>query len=71
VAPASSDAKAPIARPRSVIGGSQAFVMPPKEPHDDVTALRRKLVTQVSMNADTHVPATEAPAMAAPIADPG
>jgi hypothetical protein len=45
--------------------------MPPKEPHDYVTALRRKLVTQVSMNADTHVPATEAPAMAAPIADPG
>ena len=55
---------------RSVIGGSQAFVMSPKEPHDYVTALRRKLVTEVSMNIGTHVPATEAPALSAPIADP-
>lgn len=52
---------------RSVIGGSQAFVISPKEPHDYVAALRRKLVTEVSMNIDTHVPA---PALSAPIADP-
>ncbi|TPI41078.1 DUF1194 domain-containing protein [Mesorhizobium sp. B3-1-9] len=38
---------------QSVIGGSQAFVMSPKEPRDYVTALRRKLVTEVSMNAET------------------
>ncbi|RWB54843.1 DUF1194 domain-containing protein [Mesorhizobium sp.] len=37
---------------RSVIGGSQAFVMSPKGPHDYVTALRLKLVTEVSMNVD-------------------
>lgn len=37
---------------RSVIGGSQAFVMSPKGAHDYVTALRRKLVTEVSMNVD-------------------
>ncbi|CAN7446471.1 DUF1194 domain-containing protein [Mesorhizobium caraganae] len=55
---------------QSVIGGSQAFVISPKEPHDYVAALRRKLVTEVSMNIDTHVPATEAPAPSAPIADP-
>lgn len=42
---------------QSVIGGSQAFVMSPKEPHDYVMALRRKLVTEVSMNIDMHVPA--------------
>jgi hypothetical protein len=52
---------------RSVIGGSQAFVMSPKEPHDYVTALRRKLVTEVSMNIDTPV---QAPAQSAPTADP-
>lgn len=55
---------------RSVIGGSQAFVMSPKEPHDYVTALRRKLVTEVSMNIDTQVPPMEAPALSAPTADP-
>ena len=55
---------------RSVIGGSQAFVMSPKEPHDYVTALRRKLVTEVSMNIDTGVPAMETPALSAPIAEP-
>lgn len=53
---------------RSVIGGSQAFVVSPKEPHDYVTALRRKLVTEVSMNVDTHVPATKAPAQSAAVA---
>jgi Protein of unknown function (DUF1194) len=51
---------------RSVIGGSQAFVMSPKEPHDYVTALRRKLVTEVSMNIDTYGPAKSS----ASIADP-
>jgi hypothetical protein len=35
---------------RSVIGGSQAFVMTPKGPDDYTMALRRKLVTEVSMN---------------------
>jgi len=55
---------------QSVIGGSQAFVMSPKQPHDYVTALRRKLVTEVSMNIDTHVPAVEAPALSTPTADP-
>ncbi|AZO38910.1 DUF1194 domain-containing protein [Mesorhizobium sp. M2A.F.Ca.ET.037.01.1.1] len=55
---------------QSVIGGSQAFVMSPKQPHDYVTALRRKLVTEVSMNIDTYVPPMEAQALSAPIADP-
>lgn len=55
---------------RSVIGGSQAFVLSPKEPHDYVTALRRKLVTEVSTNIDMHVPAMDAPALYARIADP-
>ncbi len=36
---------------RSVIGGSQAFVITPKGPHDYAIALRRKLVTEVSMNS--------------------
>ncbi|RRI01409.1 DUF1194 domain-containing protein [Mesorhizobium tamadayense] len=43
---------------RSVIGGSQAFVLSPKGQHDYITALRRKLVTEVSMNVDRHIPAT-------------
>ncbi|WP_366664899.1 hypothetical protein [Mesorhizobium sp.] len=55
---------------QSIIGGSQAFVMSPKGPHDYVTALRRKQVTEVSMNIDTHVPPMDAPALSAPIADP-
>lgn len=42
---------------QSVIGGSQAFVISPKDPHDYVMALRRKLVAEVSMNIDTHGPA--------------
>jgi hypothetical protein len=37
---------------KSVIGGSQAFVITPKGPDDYVMALRRKLVTEVSMNVD-------------------
>jgi hypothetical protein len=41
--------------------------MSPKEPHDYATALRRKLVTEVSMNIDRHV---QAPAQPAPTADP-
>lgn len=36
---------------RSVIGGSQAFVISPTGPNDYIKALRRKLVTEVSMNA--------------------
>lgn len=54
------DPKQPLASyfAQSVIGGSQAFVMSPKGPHDYVTALRRKLVTEVSMNVDTHIAAT-------------
>lgn len=54
---------------RSVIGGSQAFVMSPKEPHDYVTALRRKLVTELSMNMDSGVPETETPSLSAPSED--
>ncbi|TIT76732.1 MAG: DUF1194 domain-containing protein [Mesorhizobium sp.] len=50
---------------RSVIGGSQAFVMSPTGPHDYVTALRRKLVTEVSM----HIPATGAAELPGPIAE--
>ncbi|TPN54948.1 MULTISPECIES: DUF1194 domain-containing protein [unclassified Mesorhizobium] len=37
---------------KSVIGGSQAFVITPKGPDDYIMALRRKLVTEVSMNVD-------------------
>ncbi|KQU98838.1 hypothetical protein ASD99_19890 [Mesorhizobium sp. Root695] len=37
---------------KSVIGGSQAFVITPKGPNDYAVALRRKLVTEVSMNVD-------------------
>ena len=37
---------------KSVIGGSQAFVITPKGPDDYAMALRRKLVTEVSMNVD-------------------
>ena len=36
---------------RSVIGGSQAFVISPAGTNDYIKALRRKLVTEVSMNA--------------------
>lgn len=52
---------------RSVIGGSQAFVMSPQGPHDYATALRRKLVTEVSMNIGA--PATEIPLPSAAIDD--
>ncbi|WP_318013602.1 MULTISPECIES: DUF1194 domain-containing protein [unclassified Mesorhizobium] len=41
---------------KSVIGGSQAFVMTPKGPNDYSTALRRKLVTEVSMNNEGKFP---------------
>lgn len=44
---------------RSVIGGSQAFVISTSGPRDYITALRRKLVTEVSMNVDRYIPATE------------
>jgi hypothetical protein len=44
---------------RSVIGGSQAFVITPKGPGDYATALRRKLVTEVSINVDPQTPATD------------
>ncbi|RUU03950.1 DUF1194 domain-containing protein [Mesorhizobium sp. USDA-HM6] len=56
------DPKQPLASyfARSVIGGSRAFVMSPKEPHDYVTALRRKLMIEVSMNVDAHMAATGA-----------
>ncbi|KUM25804.1 hypothetical protein AU467_24780 [Mesorhizobium loti] len=62
------DPKQPLASyfARSVIGGSQAFVMTPKGPHDYVAALRRKLVTEVSMNVDG--PAADAAALLAPAA---
>lgn len=43
---------------KSVIGGSQAFVMTPKGPNDYAAALRRKLVTEVSMTVDPQTPAT-------------
>jgi hypothetical protein len=58
------DPKQPLASyfAQSVIGGSQAFVMSPKGPHDYVTALRRKLVTEVSMNVEVHAGAGELPA---------
>jgi Protein of unknown function (DUF1194) len=36
----------------NVIGGPEAFVMTPTGPGDYATALRRKLVTEISMNAD-------------------
>jgi hypothetical protein len=42
---------------RSVIGGSQAFVITPTGPHDYIAALRRKLVTEVSMKVDSQFPA--------------
>jgi Protein of unknown function (DUF1194) len=42
---------------KSVIGGSQAFVITPKGPNDYTTALRRKLVSEVSMNVDPQIPA--------------
>lgn len=41
---------------QSVIGGSQAFVMTSKGPSDYATALRRKLVTEVSMDGDPRIP---------------
>ncbi|WP_214471664.1 DUF1194 domain-containing protein [Mesorhizobium sp. dw_380] len=37
---------------KSVIGGSQAFVITPKGPNDYAMALRRKLVTEVSLDVD-------------------
>ncbi|MDX8509504.1 DUF1194 domain-containing protein [Mesorhizobium captivum] len=43
---------------QSVIGGSQAFVISSAGPRDYITALRRKLVTEVSMNVDPHIAAT-------------
>ncbi|CDX11092.1 conserved exported hypothetical protein [Mesorhizobium sp. ORS 3324] len=43
---------------QSVIGGYQAFVMSPTGPRDYITALRRKLVTEVSMNVVPHIAAT-------------
>ena len=42
---------------QSVIGGSQAFVITPKGPSDYTMALRRKLVTEVSINVDPQPPA--------------
>ncbi|WP_246691244.1 MULTISPECIES: DUF1194 domain-containing protein [unclassified Mesorhizobium] len=54
------DPKQPLASyfAQSVIGGYQAFVMSPTGPRDYITALRRKLVTEVSMNVDPHIAAT-------------
>ncbi|RWA70649.1 MAG: DUF1194 domain-containing protein [Mesorhizobium sp.] len=43
---------------QSVIGGSQAFVISSSGPRDYIAALRRKLVTEVSMNVDPHIAAT-------------
>jgi Protein of unknown function (DUF1194) len=40
----------------SVIGGSQAFVVTPTGTGDYATALRRKLVTEISLNIDPHFP---------------
>ncbi|WFP61343.1 DUF1194 domain-containing protein [Mesorhizobium sp. WSM4904] len=45
---------------QSVIGGSQAFVVSSAGPRDYITALRRKLVTEVSMN-DPRLAATDIP----------
>lgn len=39
-----------------VIGGPEAFVMTPTDPGDYATALRRKLVTEISMNVDPQLP---------------
>jgi hypothetical protein len=39
-----------------VIGGSQAFVIVPKESSDYTTALRRKLVTEISWNLEPNSP---------------
>ncbi|GEC35753.1 hypothetical protein N181_30645 [Sinorhizobium fredii USDA 205] len=39
-----------------VIGGPEAFVMKPTGPSDYATALRRKLVTEISMNVDPQFP---------------
>lgn len=63
------DPKQPLASyfARSVIGGSQAFVMSPKGTHDYVVALRRKLVTEVSLNVDTNTRSTDRGAPGAPI----
>ncbi|MER9305121.1 DUF1194 domain-containing protein [Mesorhizobium sp. M0293] len=41
---------------KSVIGGSQAFVITPKGPNDYAMALRRKLVTEVSMDVGRQFP---------------
>ncbi|WP_348628126.1 DUF1194 domain-containing protein [Mesorhizobium sp. M1B.F.Ca.ET.045.04.1.1] len=52
IAPDDEDPKQPLATyfARSVIGGSQAFVISPTGPRDYTAALRRKLVIEVSMN---------------------
>jgi hypothetical protein len=39
----------------NVIGGPEAFVIKPTGPGDYVTALRRKLVTEISMNVDSQL----------------
>lgn len=70
--PADDEAKGrPLASyfARSVIGGSQAFVISPKGPRDYATALRRKLVTEVSMNIGTLVPLAETSAMSTVITE--
>lgn len=40
----------------NVIGGPQAFVITPRDTGDYVAALRRKLVTEISRNADPYPP---------------
>jgi hypothetical protein len=52
---------------QSVIGGSQAFVITPKGPSDYATALRRKLVTEVSINVDPQILATGGWALFEPV----
>ncbi|WP_292634659.1 DUF1194 domain-containing protein, partial [Mesorhizobium sp.] len=53
IPPHDKEPKQPLATyfARSVIGGSQAFVISPTGPRDYTAALRRKLVIEVSMNA--------------------
>ncbi|MDX8481723.1 DUF1194 domain-containing protein [Mesorhizobium sp. VK24D] len=60
IPPADEDPRQPLASyfAQSVIGGSQAFVMSPTGPRDYITALRRKLVTEVSMNVNALISAT-------------
>ena len=52
---------------RSVIGGSQAFVITPTGPLDYIAALRRKLVTEVSMKVDPQFPARGGWTLFAPV----